>query len=133
MKKLNISSTAQTSTNNTNKRIATIELEKIDKILDDELLTDSDADSLVGLTDVDTSISFQPGEITIDDNVIPTGQMDYTGAGAGAGDTTADDYSGDYQHQTDNEQLDMSSPLDSDMEDTNRNETDYQGVEPDEW
>lgn len=127
LKNLTISSTTQPSTDNTNTRIATIELEKIDKILDDELLTDSDADSFVGLTDVETAISFQPSDITIDDNtILPTEQMEYTG-----------DYTEDYTRgntlQTDNEQLYMSSPIGSDMEDNIRNEIDYQGVESEEW
>jgi hypothetical protein len=122
LKNLNISSTTQAITDNTITHVATIELEKIDKILDDELLIDSDADSLVGLTDVETAISFQPGDMAIDGNAIHTEQIEYTG-----------DYTVDNTLQTDNEKLDMSSPIDSDMEDNIRNEIDYQGAEPDEW
>jgi len=91
-----------------------IELETIDKILDEELLKDGQDFGLVGLEYMEQDLSLMPGEAAQDDTNHQNDQLDYPSESA--------------------IQVDGIEPLSgSDIEETNKDELDNLAVEPDEW
>lgn len=92
----------------------TIELETIDKILDEELLKDGQDFGLVGLEDIEPDLSLIPGEAIQDDTNHQNDQLDYPSESAIL--------------------VDGIEPLSgSDIEETIKDELDNLAVDPDEW
>lgn len=114
LKYLNISQIQSNSHDANNNCDVDIELEKIDKILDEELETESDVNSVIGLVENELPILSQQDDINIDDNMILTGKIDYIDSSAVIG-------------------TDVISQPGSDIEDPVIDEFDDIVLEPDEW
>lgn len=113
LKYLNIGQTIN-NIDSINDKKESIELETIEKILDEELLKDSQDFGLIGLEEIEPDLSLIPVDVIQDDTNHQNEQLDYPSKSAIL--------------------VDEIDPLSgSDMEETIKDELDILAVEPDEW